>query len=164
MKGRTYRYAEVPPLYPFGYGLSYTRFVYRDLELSKTTLAPGETTQVTAAVQNAGKRESDEVVQLYVKDLEASVVVPHHSLKGFQRLHLRPGESKRVTFELGGRELSIVDENGRRVLEPGRFRIYVGGSQPDARSAELGVPAPLSVELDVVAATAPVVAELENVI
>jgi beta-glucosidase len=154
MKGRTYRYLEAAPLYPFGYGLSYTRFVYKDLEVSKPTFGPGETTQVTVTVQNAGKRESDEVVQLYVKDLEASVVVPHHALKAFQRLHLRAGESKRVSFDIGGRELALVDESGRRVLEPGRFRIYVGGSQPDARSAELGLPAPLSVEIDVIAAAA----------
>jgi beta-glucosidase len=154
MKGRTYRYLEAAPLYPFGYGLSYTRFAYRELAASKVSLAAGETTQVSVVVENVGKRESDEVVQLYVKDLEASVVVPHHSLKGFQRVHLRPREAKRVTFDLGGRELAIVDEAGRRVLEPGRFRIYVGGSQPDARSAELGMPQPASIEIDVVEALA----------
>jgi len=152
MKGRTYRYLETPPLYPFGYGLSYTRFSYRDLAATKTTLAAGETTQVTVTVENVGKRESDEVVQLYVKDMEASVVVPHHSLRGFQRVHLRPRESKRLTFEIGQRELSMVDDDGRRVLEPGRFLIYVGGGQPDPRSRELGLTPPLALELDVVAA------------
>jgi beta-glucosidase len=152
MKGRTYRYLETPPLYPFGYGLSYTRFAYRDLAATKTTLAAGETTQVTVTVENIGKRESDEVVQLYVKDMEASVVVPHHSLRGFQRVHLRPRESKRLTFEIGQRELSLVDDDGRRVLEPGRFLVYVGGGQPDARSRELGLMPPLALELDVVAA------------
>jgi beta-glucosidase len=154
MKGRTYRYLETTPLYPFGYGLSYTRFKYEDLELSRPRLAAGETVQVSATVTNVGKVASDEVVQLYVKDLEASVVVPHHNLRGFRRLHLGAGQSERVTFDLAARDFMLVDDTGRRVLEPGRFRISVGGSQPDERSAELLGHAPLTVELEVVEAAA----------
>jgi hypothetical protein len=82
-------------------------------------------------------------------DLEASVVVPHHSLRGFQRITLAPDESRRVVFELGLRELSLIDEAGRRVLEPGRFRATVGGSQPDPRSVSLMGQAPLAVEFDI---------------
>jgi beta-glucosidase len=158
MKGRTYRYLETPPLYPFGYGLSYTRFEYRDLAVSSPRLTADDRIEVTATVKNAGKRDADEVVQLYVKDLESSVVVPHHSLRGFQRLRLDSGDSKQVSFELAARDLAIVDDRGQRVLEPGRFRLSVGGSQPDERSRELTGRAPLSIDIEVVA-TDPVTGE-----
>jgi beta-glucosidase len=149
MKGRTYRYLEKEPLYPFGYGLSYTRFVYSDIALSKASVKAGESVQVSATVTNAGSRTGDEVVQLYLKDLEASCTVPHHDLRGFERITLAPGESRTVTFELDARALSLIDERGKRVLEPGRFRLTVGGSQPDARSTALMGAAPLAVELAV---------------
>jgi beta-glucosidase len=149
MKGRTYRYLEQEPLYPFGYGLSYTRFDYSDLALSKGSVTAGDSVQVSATVTNAGPRTGDEVVELYVKDLEASCTVPHHDLRGFERITLAPGESRKVTFELDARALSLIDERGRRVLEPGRFRITLGGSQPDARSVALMGKAPLAVELTV---------------
>jgi beta-glucosidase len=149
MKGRTYRYLEKEPLYPFGYGLSYTRFEYSDITLSKASVRAGEPVEVSATVTNAGSRTGDEVVQLYVKDLEASCTVPHHDLRGFERITLAPGESRTVTFELDARALSLIDERGRRVLEPGRFRLTIGGSQPDARSAALLGAAPLAVELGV---------------
>jgi beta-glucosidase len=150
MKGRTYRYLEKAPLYPFGYGLSYTRFTYSDPAVSKPRLGPGESLQISATVTNAGRVASDEVVQLYIKDLEASVPVPHHSLRGFKRIRLSGGESERVTFEIASRDLVIVDDTGRRVLEPGRFRATIGGSQPDERSVELMGRAPVAVELEVV--------------
>ena len=137
MKGRTYRYAEKTPLYPFGYGLSYTRFAYRDVAVSSARVRPGETVTVSATVENVGQRASDEVVQLYVKDLEASCVVPLHDLRGFARVRLGPGEAHTVSFDLAPRDLMMVNERGQRVLEPGRFRATIGGSQPDARSVEL---------------------------
>jgi len=152
MKGRTYRYLEAPPLYPFGYGLSYTRFQYSDLAVSSARLTADERIDVTVSVKNAGKRDGDEVVQLYVKDVEASAVVPHHSLRGFQRLPLDAGEEREVTFEISGRDLAIFTEEGQRVIEPGRFRITVGGSQPDERSRELCGQAPLAVEIEVLPA------------
>jgi beta-glucosidase len=149
MKGRTYRYLEREPLYPFGYGLSYTRFDYSDLTFSKRSVKAGDSVQVSATVTNAGSRTGDEVVELYVKDLEASCAVPHHDLRGFERITLAPGESRTVTFELDARALSLIDERGRRVLEPGRFRVTLGGSQPDARSVALMGKAPLAADLTV---------------
>ncbi len=149
MRGRTYRYLEREPLYPFGFGLSYTRFAYSDIALSRDSIGAGENVQVSATVENVGDRTSDEVVELYVKDLEASCRVPHHDLRGFERITLAPGESRRVTFELTPRALSLIDEAGQRVLEPGKFRVTIGGSQPDARSVALTGQAPLAVELSV---------------
>jgi beta-glucosidase len=147
MQGRTYRYLEKEPLYPFGFGLSYTRFDYADLALSKTSMTAADTVEVSATVTNAGSRRGDEVVELYVKDLDASCTVPHHDLRGFERITLAPGESREVAFELDARALSLIDEQGRRVLEPGRFRITLGGSQPDSRSVALMGKAPLAVDL-----------------
>jgi beta-glucosidase len=152
MAGRTYRYLDPakPPLYPFGYGLSYTRFAYRDIAVSRPHVPAGEGLRLTAVVENVGARAGDEVVQLYLKDLEASVALPHHSLRGFQRIHLAPGASHEVAFELTARDLALVDEAGRRVVEPGRFRASIGGSQPDDRSRTLTGSTPVSVEFDVV--------------
>jgi beta-glucosidase len=150
MKGRTYRYLERPPLYPFGYGLSYTRFLYQDIAVSSASIPTGASASVSVMVRNVGSRPGDEVVQLYLADLHASCRVPHHSLRGFARVHLLPGEARRVAFELSPHDLSLIDERGHRVLEPGRFRVSVGGSQPDPRSQELTGQTPLSVEFDVV--------------
>ncbi len=150
MKGRTYRYLEHEPLFPFGYGLTYTRFEYTNLQLSQTRLCAGETLTVSANVRNVGPRESDEVVQLYVSDQEASWRVPHRDLRGFERIHLRPGEAREVSFELTPKALSLINEAGERVLEPGTFRVTFGGSQPDARSVELTKRAPLAGEFEVV--------------
>jgi beta-glucosidase len=153
MKGRTYRYLEKPPLYPFGYGLSYTRFVYQDIAVSPTPIPAGAGTSVSVTVKNVGSRPSDEVVQLYLTDIEASCRVPLHSLRGFSRVHLLPGEARLVSFELSPRDLSLIDERGLRVLEPGRFRVSVGGSQPDPRSQELTGQSPLSVEFELLGKT-----------
>jgi beta-glucosidase len=150
MRGRTYRYLEKAPLYPFGYGLSYTRFRYSDLTASRSTMGTGDGIEVSAVVTNAGPRAGDEVVQLYVEDLESSCAVPHHELRGFERISLAPGESERVRFRLKPRDLSLIDAAGRRILEPGLFRISVGGSQPDARSVELVGQSPLTIEIEVV--------------
>jgi beta-glucosidase len=150
MKGRTYRYLEHEPLYPFGYGLTYTRFEYTNLQLSQTRLRAGETLTASANVRNVGRFESDEVVQIYVSDQEASCRVPHRDLRGFERIHLRPGEAREVSFELTPKALSLINEAGERVLEPGTFRITLGGSQPDTRSVELTQRAPLASEFEVV--------------
>jgi beta-glucosidase len=150
MKGRTYRYIEREPLYPFGYGLSYTRFDYQKLALAKSRVAVGEEVELSVEVKNVGQRAGDEVVELYVKDLESSCLVPHHQLRGFERVHLKPGETKLVRFSLSTRDLSLIDERGKRVIEPGKFRLFVGGSQPDARSVELTGKAPVSIEVELV--------------
>ena len=143
LDGKTYRYFKGEPLYPFGYGLSYTRFKYANLSLSAKTVKPAEKLRVHVDVQNAGALAGDEVVQLYVADVAASVRVPVRSLRGVQRIHLKPGERRRVSFILAPADLALIDERGRRVLEPGEFRVSVGGKQPgftgraDAQTTEV---------------------------
>ena len=131
LKGRTYRFMEKEPMYRFGYGLSYTRFEYRKLKLDRNTIRPGQSVGVSVEVRNAGLRASDEVVQLYVSDLEASVPVPRLHLEGFRRIHLKPGRKKTVRFTLRPAQLAAYDDEGRPFVEPGQFRISVGGGQPD---------------------------------
>jgi beta-glucosidase len=147
MDGRTYRYFRGDTLYPFGYGLSYTRFAYGNLQLSTTAIALGEASPadadspvmtVRADVQNVGQRAGDEVVQLYISDLAASVPVPLRQLAGFERVHLAPGETKTVAFAVTPRQLSLIDDAGRRIVEPGTFEIAVGGRQPGAGKAPDG--------------------------
>jgi beta-glucosidase len=143
MQGRTYRYFTGVPLFPFGHGLSYSRFSYSGLRLSSSRIRPDETVQVTVNVKNDGSRAGDEVVQLYVKDEAASVPVPIRSLQGFSRVSLAPGEQKTITFTLTPTALSVVDKDMRRVVEPGFFTVEVGGKQPgfrgvaDARTTEV---------------------------
>ncbi len=149
MKGRTYRYLTEEPLYPFGYGLSYTTFSYRNLSLSKRVIGTREGIRVQVEVRNDGRLAGEEVVQLYLSDLEASVEVPRWSLKGFTRLRLEAGEKRGVEFELTSRQLALVDNDGRSVLEPGSFRVYVGGSQPDERSGTLCGTLPLWADFEV---------------
>jgi len=138
MEGHTYRYFRGEPLYSFGYGLSYTRFAYADLHLSAKSIAPNETLTISVTVQNVGQRAGDEVVQLYASDLEASVPVPIRGLQGFERVHLAPGETKTVYFTLTPRQLSLIDDEGRRLVEPGAFQIAVGGRQPAAEDVANG--------------------------
>ena len=129
MKGRTYRYFTGKPLYPFGHGLSYSRFAYAKLAVPKK-VAVGAPVRVSVEVQNTGAVAADEVVQLYVTDVEASGEVPLRALKGFQRVTLKPGEKRVVRFTLDDRALSLIRTDGTRVVEPGRFTIAVGGKQP----------------------------------
>lgn len=127
--GRRYEYADMVyyPLYRFGYGLSYTRFEYADLQVAER---PDGYVDVAVTVRNVGERPGDEVVQLYVTDLYASVKTRVMELKDFTRVHLDPGQAQRVRFELSPYALSLLDERMRRVVEPGEFRILVGGSSP----------------------------------
>ena len=137
MKNRTYRYLQTEALYPFGYGLSYTKFEYHSLKLSKERLKPGESLECSVKVKNTGSRESGETVQLYLKDLEASVEIPNWQLQGFRKIQLLAGEEKEVCFQVTPRQMALINDDGRRVLEPGTFSIYLGGSQPDERSQKL---------------------------
>ena len=130
MEGKTYRYFKGEPLYPFGYGLSYTTFKYDGLKLGSKRYAAGRNVELSVEVQNTGARAGDEVVQLYVTDAVASAPAPVRALKGVRRVHLKPGERRRVSFTLTPRDLSLVDERGRRLLEPGEFRVSIGGKQP----------------------------------
>lgn len=132
MAGRTYRYFSGEPLYAFGYGLSYTRFAYTDLRVTPDPDIAGQPVSVTATVTNVGERAGDEVVQLYLTDLEASAPVPVRQLAGFLRVHLAPGEARTITFTLLPDQLAVFLDDGRRVVEPGAFEVSVGGQQPGA--------------------------------
>ena len=138
MNNRTYRYFEGEPLYPFGFGLSYTTFKYRKFRISKT-LKAGEPMEVSVRVKNTGSLAGDEVVQLYVSNKDASVPVPIRSLKGFDRIYLLPGESKTVSFTIDPDAFSVIDENNKRVIRTGKFLITAGGQQPSKDSAEKGI-------------------------
>jgi beta-glucosidase len=129
MKGRTYRYFTGTPLYPFGYGLSYTTFAYADPALSTTSVKAGGTLTVSATVRNTGARAGDEVVEVYL-DAPDVPLAPRHALVGFRRVHLAPGESRRMAFELLPRALSTVDASGNRAMVAGHYRIFIGGGQP----------------------------------
>ena len=126
MQGRTYRYFKGEPLYPFGYGLSYTKFLYSNLRIAKSVKA-GEPVKVSVDVMNSGEREGDEVVQLYLTDTAASAPVPIRALVGFDRISLRPREKRTVTFTITPRQMSLIDDKGKRVIEPGEFSITIGG-------------------------------------
>ena len=130
MAGRTYRYFKGDVRYPFGHGLSYTTFSYSPLT-APDSVATGHDATVSVTVKNTGKREGDEVVQLYVSHSpEGRVSVPVRSLKGFRRVSLKPGESRKVSFTLTPEELGLVDNRGNLVMAPGALQIYIGGGQP----------------------------------
>jgi beta-glucosidase len=134
-KGFTYMYIQGQPLFAFGHGLSYTEFAYGKLELSDQRIAPEG--QVTAAIDitNTGPREGDEVVQLYVHELEPSVKRPAEELRGFQRIHLKPGETRKVTLTVAGEKLAFYDENRHAFrVHPGPFQILVGAASDDIRA------------------------------
>jgi beta-glucosidase len=130
MAGRTYRYFKGKPLYPFGYGLSYTTFKYSDLKIPQQPVDAGSTVAADATVTNTGSRAGDEVVQLYLNfpDVKGA---PAIALRGFQRIHLDTGESRTVHFELKNRDLGMVTEAGNPIIAPGEYTISVGGGQPD---------------------------------
>jgi len=143
------RYIDVPndALFPFGYGLSYSSFAYSDVRVSRRTLPVAEANRpdarplltVTATLTNTGGREATEVAQLYVRNLGASVEQPVRSLKGFQRVTLKPGESRQLRFELGFPELSFYDVRSRQVVEPTHYTVWVGGSSQATEQAEFDV-------------------------
>lgn len=139
MRGRTYRYFTGKPLYPFGYGLSYARFAYADAAFD------GQTLSVT--LENAGGMAADEVVQVYVKAEDSPFSPPNPRLYAFARVHLAAGERRRVALELPDEAFTVVNDAGVRVRAEGRFSLYVGGSQPDAVSAELTQTAPLRIQI-----------------
>ncbi len=120
-------------LYHFGHGLSYTRFAYGDLRISPLRVPPGGSVTVSVDVRNSGGREGEEVVQLYVRDLVGSVTTYEKNLRGFERIRLRPGESRTVRFTLAPEALALWDRRMQRVVEPGAFRVMVGGGSEDIR-------------------------------
>ncbi|MGC1564085.1 MAG: glycoside hydrolase family 3 C-terminal domain-containing protein, partial [Bradyrhizobium sp.] len=133
MKGRTYRYFEGKPLYPFGYGLSYTTFSYSGLTLPKNTITAGDPLTAEVTVTNTGTREGDEVAQLYLSFPNVPGA-PLRALRGFKRVHLKPGEAQKVLFALKDRDLSMVSEAGEPIIAEGGYSVSVGGGQPNTGS------------------------------
>lgn len=130
MKGRTYRYLEKEPLWPFGYGLSYTTFKYSGLTLPTASIGPNDPLNVRVTVTNVGKVGGDEVAQLYLK-FPAVAGAPLRALRAFKRIHLEPGKSQSVEFRLQGRDLSMVTDAGEIIVARGQYALSVGGGQPD---------------------------------
>jgi beta-glucosidase len=129
MKGRTYRYFEGAPLYPFGYGLSYTTFTYSDLFIPNSTITAGSPVIAEVTVTNSGNRAGDEVAQLYL-NFPKVPGAPLRALRGFQRVHLQAGASQRLRFELQPRDLSMVTEDGIPIVAEGEYTVSIGGGQP----------------------------------
>lgn len=132
-RGDNYHNLTGQPLFPFGFGLSYTSFEYSDLAFSKNTMGTDESVTIGCTLKNTGKIQGDEVVQLYIKDEYASVARPIKELKGFKRVTLKAGEQQKVKFTLGPEELKMLDKKMNWVVEPGTFRIMIGSSSKDIR-------------------------------
>ncbi|MDX2188261.1 MAG: glycoside hydrolase family 3 C-terminal domain-containing protein [Bacteroidota bacterium] len=149
MKNRTYRYITKEPLFPFGFGLSYTSFMYEPLTLIRKIIKKGEYTNVSVKITNTGKFDGEEVVQLYVTLPDIVSDKPNHSLKGFKKIFLKAGESKIVQFALGTTQLNSVDEKGKDVLVSGKYTITLASSSPTERSIKLGACRPINYTIEV---------------
>ena len=137
----TSKYIDVhwTPLYPFGHGLSYTTFAYGEPRLSRATMGPLDSLTVEVTVTNSGARAGEEVVQLYVRDDVASVTRPVKELRGFRKVTLSPGESRTVAFRIGPADLAFHGPGLARIIEPGTFTVFVGGSSAETREARFRV-------------------------
>lgn len=149
MNGRTYRYMTEEPLYPFGFGLSYSTFEYSELQLDRTNLALGDSLNLSLTLTNSGASDSAEVVQYYLSDLHASTIVPLHHLIGFERVMLKAGECKTLKFTVTPEMMSFFNDDGKLTLEPGEFRLEVGGCSPSQRGQDLGAPKPVTAVFEV---------------
>ena len=147
MKGRTYRYIETEPLYPFGYGLTYSKVCLKNLKVLNEVTKDSDI-EVSVEIENIGDHDTDEVVQFYIKDNKSKFAVPNHSLCGFKRIHLKKGESKTVEFTIRNKAMTIVDDEGNRYIDSDNFTIFAGVSQPDKRSLELTEIETLSVDIN----------------
>ncbi|MGN1015607.1 MAG: glycoside hydrolase family 3 C-terminal domain-containing protein [Faecousia sp.] len=136
MKERTYKYFTGEPLFPFGYGLSYTKFVYSDLKADGEVVS-GSGAKACVTVTNTGNMDANTVVEFYLQDVEASVATPKYRLCAFRRVFVKAGEQVKVCAEIPAEMFTVVTEDGKRVYEPGEFILYAGGSQPDAYSQKL---------------------------
>ena len=125
------------PLYPFGYGLSYTTFQYSDIALSTPVMGQNGSTTAVVTVTNTGKRDGAEVVQLYIRDLVGSITRPVRELKGFEKVFLKAGESKTVSFKITPELLRFYDYDLNHVAEPGDFDVMIGGSSQAEKTARL---------------------------
>jgi beta-glucosidase len=129
MKDRTYRYYQGEPLFPFGFGLSYTTFRYGSVQLSAQSLKAGDPLTAEVSITNTGAVAGDEVAQLYLK-FPALEGAPRIALRGFERIHLNPGETGKAVFHLNQRDLGMVDAAGNPIIAAGEYRLFVGGAQP----------------------------------
>lgn len=136
-RGDDYNNLTGMPLFPFGFGLSYTQFTYKDLKMGKPKIGKNDSLRVSLTVSNTGSVSGEEVVQLYLRDELASVARPLKELKCFQRVQLKPGESKQVEFTITPEMLTMFDVNMKQVIEPGAFRVMIGGSSVDIRLREI---------------------------
>ena len=148
MENRTYKFFRVVPLYPFGYGLGYTSFAFTEMKTDRPKFGPGEAVTVSLKVKNKGAMEGDEVVQIYVRDEEASVRVPVHKLCGMKRVTLKPGEEQEISVTVEGSCFAVTNEKGETVYEPGRFTLFAGGCQPDEYSRKLSGQEIASIEVE----------------
>ena len=123
------------PKFPFGYGLSYTNFDYSDITLSSSTMKANQPIKATVTVTNTGNYDGEETVQLYIQDLVGSVVRPVKELKGFQKIFLKKGESKQVSFTIDTDKLKFYNDELKYIYEPGDFKVYIGGSSRDVKEA-----------------------------
>jgi len=146
MTGRTYRYATSEPQFPFGFGLSYTRFAYSDLRVP-AEIEAGAPLPVQMTLTNAGEMAGDEVVQLYLSKAEPAPGDPLYTLVGFQRVHLAAGETRTLNLRVSSEMLATVDDDGRSSVQPGAYRLYAGGSSPGTRSSALGAPEAMYAEV-----------------
>jgi beta-glucosidase len=121
------------PLYPFGYGLSYTTFIYSDVKLSSTSLSKTANINATVTLKNTGSKDGSEVVQLYIQDLVGSVTRPVKELKGFQKIFLKAGETKEITFKISAEDLKFYNADLKFAAEPGDFKVFVGGNSRDVK-------------------------------
>jgi beta-glucosidase len=138
MKGRTYRYFSDKPLYPFGFGLSYTNFTYSSIKLPSSSIKAGDPVTIEGDVKNTGSAAGDEVVELYLTQPKASDT-PIRLLAGFTRVHLGPGQSIHVDLTIDPRSIAQVDSKGTRVILPGDYMVSLGGAQPGgAASVQTG--------------------------
>lgn len=149
MQGRTYRYMTEEPLYPFGFGLSYSQFEYSDLHLEKTEIKHGNSLEVSLSIKNNGDRSASETVQYYLSDLKASNIVPVNHLIGFEKVDLQAGGKKTLKFTITPEMMSFFNEEGLLTLEPGEFKLEIGGCSPGNRGQDLGAPKPVVAFFDV---------------
>lgn len=143
MNGRTYRYMSASPMYTFGYGLSYGKFEYTNIQVSSNIIKRSQPVTVSVTISNSGKMEAEEVAQLYLTNMNATVKVPLYSLKDYKHIKLAPGASKTIQFTVTPEMMSYIDNEGKSVLSKGDIKVTIGGAAPHKRSEELGIAKPL---------------------
>jgi beta-glucosidase len=139
MKNRTYRYFKEKPLFPFGFGLSYTQFEYNNLRITPNLTNSNQSVQISVDVKNIGDIGGDEVIQLYISHPSVKICVPMRELKGFERIYLKDGEVKTISFKISPTQYSIVNENGENIIERGKILIFAGGCQPGFEEDKNGI-------------------------